>query len=95
MLKTLDSFKLEQWYEIFIPSNKETDMRVTLADGSITRVAACPSINGVQWIIPANTKVKVPKTIYELMIASPEQRNMVANKIACPTVGYGHSLGTV
>lgn len=64
-LETLQALQAEKQYEIFLPSNPQTDYVASNSDGTITRIAATPSINGVQWPIPAEQTVKVPKSIYE------------------------------
>ena len=68
----------ERMVTIILPSNPETDNVVVNNDGTITRIAATPSINGVQWPIPAQQKTTVPWSVYKLLEEAELQPQMLA-----------------
>jgi hypothetical protein len=62
--KTLEQFEREPKLEVYYEANDGRDYFVCNADGSITRIAVCANINGTQWLIPAQQKIKIPKSVY-------------------------------
>lgn len=78
--EVLDSLLAEAQWEIMLPANPDTDHVVANPDGSITRIAAIPTIDGVQWPIPAGQRVKVPKSIYKLVADSYLQPEMIESE---------------
>ena len=70
----------ERMVTIILPSDPEKDNVVVNNDGTITRIAATPSINGVQWPIPAQQKTTVPWSIYKLLEESELQPQMLSGK---------------
>lgn len=77
---TVTSLMNEKFYNIYLPSNPDTDEIAALADGSLTRVAMMPSINGVSWPILADETTWVPKSVYELVLEAGYQPEQLAAK---------------
>lgn len=75
---TVTSLMGEKFYNIYLPSNPDTDEIASLADGSLARVAMMPSINGVSWPILADQEVWVPKSVYELVLEAGYQPEQLA-----------------
>lgn len=69
-MEALDVHQNEKMVEVFFPSDRNRDYVVTNHDGTITRVAYTVNINGVQWIIPADQKTKIPQGVYEFLAES-------------------------
>lgn len=79
-VSTFEALMSERQVKIILPSNPETDNVVVNNDGTITRVAATPSINGVQWPVPAQEATVVPWSIYTLLKEADLQPQMLAGE---------------
>lgn len=79
-VSTYETLMNERQVEIILPSNPETDNVVANKDGTITRVAATPSINGVQWPVPAQERTVVPWSIYKLLEEADLQPQMLTSE---------------
>lgn len=75
--KTLEKFEKEARMDIYLEPDNGRDYFVSNVDGSITRVAVCANINGTQWIIPAQQRTKIPKSVYEFLIQCEETARRV------------------
>lgn len=87
-MATLDQFLNESTVEIHYEPNDETDYAVWNADGSVTRVSECVTINGTQWwLVPGENRL--PKSVYEFLMQCPEQRR----RVSCPEPNKPMHLG--
>lgn len=76
-IQTLADFEAEPQVDIYLDLNRETGYTVINSDGSTGWIAECVNINGVQFPIPANQRVKVPRSVYEFLMACPHQKDFV------------------
>lgn len=73
----LDAMMKEPQVEIELDLNPDTGYTIANPDGSISWIAECVTVNGIQFQIPANQRVKLPKSVYEFLMACPHQKHHV------------------
>lgn len=73
-LETADKLYKEPTVEVYFDRDEEHDEPIVNADGSISYIARCVNINGVQWQIPAEERVSVPQSVYEILKRSEDAR---------------------
>lgn len=89
-LNMLKVFEAEAKIEVFYEPNDDTDYAIHNADGSVTRVSECITINGTQWLIVPGKNL-LPRTVYEFLLQCPEQRR----RVTCPQPGVSRNLGLI
>lgn len=72
---TLETFEAEPEVEVYYHRDPENDEPIANPDGSVSYIARCVNINGVQWQIPAEVKTKIPKSVYEVLQRSEDIKN--------------------
>jgi hypothetical protein len=85
--KTLEQFEKESKVEIYLEPDNGRDYFVSNADGSITRVAVCANINGTQWLVPAQQKTKIPKSVYAFLMQCDETAKRVKQPFKSQCLG--------
>lgn len=75
--ETLYNFLGEPHVEVYYDRDDDEDFVIQNPDGSMSRIARCVNINGVQFLIPAEEKTRIPKSVYEhLMQCQDEARRI-------------------
>lgn len=89
--ETLASWLSGPQVDIEYDLNDDTDYAVQyLKDNRVTvaRISDCVTINGVRWHLQPG-KNRIPKAVYEFLVACPSQRE----RVSCPQAGQPQNLG--
>lgn len=86
-IATLDAKAAEPMVEVYFDSDPARDYVMFNADGSMTRVAYTVNINGAQWLIPAQQKTSIPRSVYEYLNNCIEQQIRAQQFIPARAIG--------
>jgi len=78
--ETIEALSKEPTVTVRYERDEEKDEPIVNADGSVSYIARCVNINGVQWQIPAERAVEVPQSVYEILKRSEEIRERLESR---------------
>ena len=88
--ETFEKLMSEPKVTVYFPKDDNEDFFVTNPDGTITRVARCININGIQFFIPCQVKYEVPLSVYERILESQNDAN---GRVAILPCGLPPAIG--
>jgi hypothetical protein len=88
--KTLQIFQEEPIVSVWITADPHTDMIIPLSDGSTYQLCDTVTVNGIRFDLTPGEN-KLPKSVYEFLLACPEQRH----RLTTPEAGRHMCLGRI
>lgn len=88
-LETLENLENEPQLDIYLHADDEKDFAIQLKDGTVTR-ARTAQINGIRWFIPIQEHIKVPESVYKLVMGLNNKPSMPPTRFRTPMPNETH-----